>query len=207
MPPITILVGDKNGISGTGFTAWDVDNIEEGFEKVYNCNWNNLENSCSYAITGTTEEEIVNELLNDPEKSKETYSKIKVRGTAQIIFRQALLKAYDSRCAFCDFSFSFSFALQAAHIIPWSKASISQRLDVRNGILSCANHHCLFDKGLLTIDNDYLINFKSNIKHKAISNYDNLLSYAFHNKTIKLPNDEKHWPNKEFLFEDRNANA
>lgn len=205
LPPITILVGDKNGIPGTGFTAWDVDNFEEGFEKVYNYNWNNLENPFSYAFTGTTEDEIVNELLNEPEKSKETYGKIKVRGTAQIIFRKALLKAYDSRCAFCDFS--FSFALQAAHIIPWSKASKNQRLDVRNGILLCANHHCLFDNGLLTINDDYSINFQSNAKHKAISNYDNLLSSAFHKQRIKLPKNEKHWPNKEFLIEHRNASA
>lgn len=197
LPPITILVTDATGLPGTGFIAWDVDNIDEGFQKVYEYNWSNLENPFSYALTGQTEDEIVDELLNEPQNSESTYARIKVRGTAQTIFRKALLKAYDSKCAFCGLS--FSFALQAAHIIPWSKATNSQRLDVRNGLLLCATHHCLYDTGILTVNADYSINFVANSKHRLVTQYDNLLSSAFHNKKIKLPKKNQHLPNPEYL--------
>lgn len=30
LPPLTILIGDENGMTGKGFTAWERDNIEEG---------------------------------------------------------------------------------------------------------------------------------------------------------------------------------
>ena len=123
--------------------------------------------------------------------------RIKVRGIAQTIFRKALLKAYGSKCAFCGLS--FSFALQAAHIIPWSKATNSQRLDVRNGLLLCATHHCLYDTGILTVSRNYSINFVANSKHRLVTQYDNLLSSAFHNQKIKLPKKNQHLPNPEYL--------
>jgi len=203
LPPITILVTDANGIPGTGFKAWDVDNIDEGFQKVYDYNWNNLDNPFSYALTGQTEDEIIDELLNEPENSESTYARIKVRGTAQTIFRKALLKAYGSKCTFCGLS--FPFALEAAHIIPWAKATNSQRLDVRNGLLLCATHHCLYDAGVLTVNRDYSINFIPSGKHRLITQYDNLLSSAFHNQKIKLPKKNQHLPNPEFL-DFRNSN-
>jgi len=54
--------------------------------------------------------------LKNPEESGEIFRKIKTRGTAQIIFRKTLLKAYNSKCAICGIS--YQSALQAAHIIP-----------------------------------------------------------------------------------------
>ena len=164
---------------------------------IYEYNWSNLENPFSYALTGQTEDEIIDELLNEPENSESTYARVKVRGTAQTIFRKALLKAYGSRCAFCGLS--FSFALQAAHIIPWSKATNSQRLDVRNGLLLCATHHSLYDAGILTVSRNYSINFVASSKHRLVTQYDNLLSSDFHNKKIKLPKKIQHLPNPEYL--------
>lgn len=58
--PITILVGDENRLPGKGFIAWDIENAEEGKNKVYSYNWSNLENPFSYALDGTTENEIIN---------------------------------------------------------------------------------------------------------------------------------------------------
>ena len=193
--PITILVGDENGLPGKGFIAWDIENAEEGKNKVYSYNWSNLENPFSYALDGTTENEIVNSLLNHPEESSDIYGKIKVRGTAQIIFRKALLKAYNSKCAFCELS--FEFALQAAHIIPWSKANKDQRLDVRNGILLCATHHSLFDKRYITINEEYSMSISN--KQRKLSKYDNLLTQVFHEQKMKLPENQSLWPKKEYL--------
>jgi len=206
LPPLTILVVNQTGLPGEGFIAWDVDNIEEGLSQVYNYNWQNLENPFGYAEKGFTEEEVINSLLNDPDSSNEIYSLIKVRGAAQPIFRKALLLAYENKCAFCDFT--FPVALQASHIVAWSKASKNERLDIRNGILLCSTHHKLFDCGLFTINDDYLINYFDVEKEAGIySHADEYLTLKIHNKKIRLPRNRKHWPRKDFLKRHRDAFA
>lgn len=206
LPPLTILVVNETKRPGTGFVAWDIDHVDEGVKNVYEYNWNNLANPFGFAKEGLTEDTIIENLLEDPNKSNEMYAKIKVRGIAQSIFRKMLLKAYKNKCAFCDFS--FIFALQASHIIPWANSTSFERLDVRNGILLCATHHKLFDKGILTINEDYSINYNDSIViTKSYSKYDSLLTTALHNKKINLPKDKKHWPNKQFLNKHRINNT
>ena len=198
LPPLTILVVNQSGLPGEGFIAWDVDHIDEGIRLVQSYNWSILENPFGFAQSGVTEDVIIDELLEHPENTKDVYAKIKVRGIAQIIFRKALLRAYDGKCAFCGFS--FGIGLQASHIVPWSKANITERLDVRNGILLCATHHILFDSGCLTVDEDY--NIKHNHQNKKIgsySEYDSLLTTAFNGKKMVLPVAEKYNPQKEYL--------
>lgn len=134
------------------------------------------------------------------------FTEKKVRGIAQKIFREAILQSYDYKCAFCDFS--FVFALEALHIIPWSNASKSERMDVRNGVLLCANHHKLFDSGWLTINDDYTINYcDPNEKKVPYSKYDSLLCTSFHKKKMHLPLEKRHWPNKRYLQKHRKTNA
>lgn len=198
LPPLTILIVNQSGLPGEGFIAWDVDDIDEGLEQVYNYNWDNHANPFGYAKSGLTETEIVDSLLDKPEDAKDVYALIKVRGAAQPIFRNALLKAYDYKCAFCGFSFEVT--LQASHIIPWSKSGKSERLDVRNGILLCASHHRLFDSRWITINDDYSICYADpEEKEGPYTAYDSLLTTALHKKKITLPADKKHWPKKEFL--------
>lgn len=201
LPPLTILIGDENSMPGKGFTAWDRENIKEGKKEVYNLNWKNLKNPFKYALKGESETNIVETLLEKPEESDEVYRKIKVRGTAQIIFRKALLKAYNSKCAICGLS--YQFILQAAHIIPWYRANPKQRLDVRNGLLLCANHHSLFDKGHLKIKDDYTIVI--NPKLKQLSNQDIQLTTSFHQQKIKLPKNQLWWPKIEYLTNHRSS--
>lgn len=197
LPPLTILVVNESGEPGNGFIAWDIENKEEAFERVYNYNWKNLENPFSYALNGITESEIINELLDKPDNSKDVYGKIKVRGIAQQIFRKALLKAYDKKCAFCEFSFVKT--LQASHIIPWSKSTKSERLDVRNGILLCANHHSLFDQRKIIVNSEYEIIYDDPTGKNKHSEYDKILTIDLHKKRMKLPKNENHKPNLGYL--------
>lgn len=196
LPPLTILIGDENGMPGKGFTAWDRDNINQGKEEVYNYNWTSLQNPFRFALKGESEEDLIIKLLEEPEKSKEVYQKVKARGMAQIIFRKALLKAYKSRCAICGVS--YKFVLQAAHIIPWSKSSSEQKMDVCNGLLLCANHHCLFDKGYIQIDVNYNIIIAP--KLKTNSNKDKELTTNFDNQKLILPTNIKWLPNLQYLI-------
>jgi putative restriction endonuclease len=198
LPPLTILVVNQGGFRGEGFIAWDVDDIDTGLKQVYNYNWTNLENPFGYAREGLFEEDIIQELLSNPDSAQNVYAQIKVRGTAQVLFRKALLQAYNYECAFCGLS--FEEALQASHIIPWSLASHAERLDIRNGILLCANHHILFDKRYLTLDEEYTIHCYDKDEHiGSYSKYDSLITTALHNKMMRLPDNWDHRPEKSFL--------
>jgi hypothetical protein len=70
-------------------------------------------------------------------------------------FGVAVRLAYRDRCAACQIGFTIrgaSIGLEAAHIIPANKKGTS--LDVRNGLLLCANHHALLDGYGWTLDED-----------------------------------------------------
>jgi hypothetical protein len=74
-----------------------------------------------------------------------------VRRRGQRAFRDALLDAYDGRCAITECG--LSDVLEAAHIHPYMG---DQTNDVRNGLLLRADVHTLFDLGLVAIDPDTL---------------------------------------------------
>jgi putative restriction endonuclease len=191
LPPLTILAADESGTPGQGFIAWDADNIEEGKKRVYGYNWKNLNNPFGYAKAGLTEKEIIKGLLTDPTDTQDFYAKIKVRGTSQSIFRKALLNAYKKKCAVCGLT--LDFLLEACHIIPWSQTKKTDRLDIRNGILLCANHHKLFDSGYFSINDDYTINVTEN------KNADNHLLHLSKTKRIGLPDKRLLWPKLDNL--------
>lgn len=65
----------------------------------------------------------------------------------QGIFRERLLKEYDS-CCLCDVK--NKKLLIASHIKPWAASKANEKLDVENGFLMCPNHDALFDGGFIT---------------------------------------------------------
>jgi putative restriction endonuclease len=155
-PPLTILaVNQRWHRPGEGFIAWDVRDLEEGYEQVYSFPWSELANPFAFAATGATPEELADRLVVTPEKATEVYQQVKNPGFAQVVFRLALLTAYRRRCAFCGLS--LTDALQAAHIIPWNEASAAQRMSPSNGLLLCSTHHSLFDADILSVTPDRTI--------------------------------------------------
>ena len=154
-PPLSILVVNVKGIPGFGFTNSYPNSIEFGNNSVFEYDWRDVENPFAYAMDGTSEEELVEKILSDPYSADEVWTKIKVRGKAQLIFRQALLSIYGQKCAICETG--IYELLEAAHIIPWSKCSGMDKMNPRNGMLLCANHHKLFDNGYILINHSYKI--------------------------------------------------
>ena len=185
LPPLTILVVNQKGELGNGFIAWDAKNPKEGMKKVFSFNWANLDNPFTYASNGSTERELANELVKKSVLSKDLFSKVKVRGIVQSIFRKALLEAYGFKCSFCGIN--IPVLLEAAHIIPWSICSDEEKLNINNGILLCSNHHKMFDANLILIDENYIIHLHSSIKSKI------------NGRKIRLPNDKDLYPAKELL--------
>lgn len=198
LPPLTILVVNKQtNEPGAGFIAWNHDNLVEGRAEARSYDWASEPNPFAYASDGTTDDELVNRLLTEPEKSGDVYAKVKVRGAQQVIFRQALLRAYGGRCAFGDVS--FLSALDAAHIIPWSQCTSGLKMNPRNGILMLCCYHRLFDLHTLSIDEDYRILF-TNRRDSELTEADQLLVASLHSKQISLPKDEALWPDKSLIW-------
>jgi putative restriction endonuclease len=196
LPPLTILVVNKNtGLPGDGFIAWDADNLDEGKEQVFGFDWHRHGNPYSYARNGARREDLVEQLVTDPASAADIYALTRVRGSVQMLFRDAALKAYNSACAFCGSR--IPAGLDAAHLVPWGKATQAERLDVRNGVLLTSWHHRLFDAGLLTITEDYLIRVSPNFQ--VAGTFDqNSLSHL-DGQSIRLPADPSLRPERALI--------
>jgi putative restriction endonuclease len=194
LPPLTaIVVGTYSRKPGKGFIAWDISDIGEAYQAVFAKNWKDTPNPFKDFGPDDTIDTLAARLLKAPDKSKTVYEKVKKRGVAQIVFRKALLKAYDQQCAICGLT--FEQALQACHIVPWSNATAEQRLDPRNGVLLCATHHSLFDAALMTINGQFqLIYFDQRMKQGHYSASDKAISAEYHGKPIYLPKLKNLWP-------------
>ena len=110
----------------------------------------------------------------------------------QSFFRSSILSAYNLKC--CITGLNISELLVASHIIPW-KENI-ERTNPQNGLCLNNLHDKAFDKGFLTIDQDYKIVLSNSIsKSKNQGTIDYLT--RFQNKKIELP--DKFLPSQEFL--------
>ena len=69
------------------------------------------------------------------------------------------MDAYGRVCAFCGFAVEES--LEAAHIHAWAKCGERDRMNPRNGLLLCANHHRMFDAHKIRITPDYKLSCAS----------------------------------------------
>jgi putative restriction endonuclease len=198
LPPLTVLVVNQNTeMPGEGFIAWDIDDIETAITKVHHFNWSQKGNPFSFAFDGTTEDELINKLIDNPEQSEQVYSRIKARGPAQTIFRKALIEIYKKQCAFCGFS--FPEALEAAHIITWSKATPAQRMEPSNGLLLCSIHHKLFDCGLISLNSSYEVIYDNSTTEKGDSKSDKIMTTGLHKQKAFLPKLQKHYPSLSYL--------
>lgn len=201
LPPLSLLAVEQlTGRPSSGFSAWDIDDFDEGLRRVQEHDWSGERNPFAYALRGHTEEQLVQLLITAPRRSKEVYALILTRGVAQRLFRSALMAAYGRACAFCGLT--FPEALEGAHILPWHKSNHEQRLDVRNGLLLCATHHRLFDVGWLRVAPNLKIEHQEASGRYAPSDVQATRSLA--GSSIRLPRNRELWPNAAFL-RDRNA--
>jgi predicted restriction endonuclease len=95
---------------------------------------------------------------------------------------------------------SDSRLLVASHIVPWASDQ-HNRLNPRNGLCLSALHDRAFDKGLITLNDDYEIIISNNLKNsKDKFIQDTLL--PLEGRQIELP--ERFSPLPEFLEHHRN---
>ena len=98
-------------------------------------------------------------------ETRETIVKTRVN---QALFRKIILSSYEEKC--CITGIDNAELLIASHIIPWSK-DVKNRLNPKNGICLNALHDRAFDRGLITINEDYKVVVSKKIKHELLSKY------------------------------------
>ena len=139
--------------------------------------------------------EIYAERISDLKEtlSKEQFEEeIFVRGG---VFKREVPKIYDYQCAISGMrveSTTNAQLVDACHIIPFA---ISKDDTITNGISLSPNLHRAFDRGLITINNEYIVRVSP-----AIRENDSPYSLSqFDGKRIILPNEYKYYPSVENL--------
>lgn len=112
----------------------------------------------------------------------------------QHLFRTAILAAYDSRC--CVTGLDVESLLVASHIKPWVESDKTERLNPQNGLCLNALHDRAFDRGIISMADDYSVLVSKQIAHSASSAVQEwLLSYD--GRRITLPS--RFAPRPDFL--------
>lgn len=126
---------------------------------------------------------------------------VEVAATARLNqdhFRNLLLDLYEGRC--CATGLSVRSLLVASHIKPWRDADpLTERVNVENGLLLNSLHDAAFDKGLITLDDDYRIVLSRELDKIALSDDSDALRLlrSTRGRRIRLP--EKHRPSRAFI--------
>jgi len=127
-------------------------------------------------------------------------SAIRTRG-----FRQAIIDAYDYKCAICKMKInspdSLSWEVEAAHIVPHSSLG---RDDIWNGLALCHLHHWAFDVGWFTLQDDYMINVSSKVNSLPsdfgrIGDYDFIRAISNKRTRIFLPSRRELHPHRNAI--------
>ena len=110
-------------------------------------------------------------------------------------FRRKVLDAYNSQCAICgyDISIAGNPSVEAAHIL-WHAYKGPNK--VHNGIALCPTHHYAFDRGGITIQN----NFRLQISAQTSSDSESKYLEQYQDKTlIRLPAHRQDYPKEDYL--------
>lgn len=125
--------------------------------------------------------------------SEDKISLQKYRGTDHAEWASKIKEIYNYKC--CISGIKTLSVLESSHIVGWGKDK-KIRLDYRNGICLSKLLHSCFDNGIITIDENYIVNISEKTRSDKI-----LFDYLeeFEGKKINLPQNEKYIPLKSYL--------
>ncbi|SMO77013.1 HNH endonuclease [Fodinibius sediminis] len=110
-------------------------------------------------------------------------------------FRERVMAAYQSQCAFCQLK--HVELLDAAHIIPdKDEESIPS---VNNGLALCKIHHAAFDQHIIGVSPDYEIKVKEDVLQEKDGPMLKHGIQELQDQKLILPKSKSAWPNQEFL--------
>jgi predicted restriction endonuclease len=147
-------------------------------------NWESLAGESEHAIQQLSKTLEQEEILDFSEPSvTEVERSVKVR-LVQRFFRDTVLASYNFNCALCRMS--LPAMLNASHIIPWA-VDKHRRADPRNGMCLCVLHDRAFDRGLITVCEDFTVAVSQEIKMPNASKLHRIGLLEIEGEKISLP--------------------
>lgn len=181
---------------------------ENGYDEALNLLHISHEQKEVLSIRSYEVQKVVNKLIDTPrpgnyhpmyeKRTSTTITKeisIRKRG-----FRQAVIEAYDFKCAVCGLKLNSPqrkiWEVEAAHIVPRSS---KEKDDILNGVSLCHLHHWTFDVGWFSIFDDYTILISPEADNLSdelgkMGNYNFIKSIAQSIQKISLPSHENIFP-------------
>lgn len=142
------------------------------------------------ADDAATYQKRINELLQRSKEEVEEESFVR-----EGAFKRQIPKLYNHTCAITgmrvDTTLNASM-IDACHIVPWSE---SHDDTVTNGISLCPNLHRAFDRGLVTVDNDYRVLLSDNF----VESESPFKLAQFRNQKLILPASDRLKPSRQNL--------
>jgi putative restriction endonuclease len=112
----------------------------------------------------------------------------------QSFFRAAVLAAYDYKCSLTGLS--RPELLCASHIVPW-KTDEANRTNPTNGLCLNALHDRAFDRGLISVDDDFTLILSKKVVGSRQDSADYRLLESYEGVGLKTP--ERFAPRRDFL--------
>lgn len=139
---------------------------------------------------------LANQILNDT--SKEYQRLIEKADEEEVfvrcgVFKKVVPKIYDYSCCISGMRVISGFDIQmvdACHIVPFS---VSHDDTITNGISLSPNFHRAFDRGLISLNEDYRVIVSNSFTESA----SNFALKSFEGKRILLPSEKHHLPSIE----------
>lgn len=133
----------------------------------------------SISTAAEPKHEYLHNLPNETERKGLVTSRV-----GQGAYRKSILFRWDFKCAVTNYS--KNEILIASHIVPWKGSTNDERLDVNNGILLSPTYDALFDKHLISFENNGKIIFsdsllKSNYKEIGVTGKEIIKNFASDN--------------------------
>lgn len=194
-------------ITGTGRKGLDgASKLDEEIWEEFHADWEGLALECSLLIKQFHEGRDEPAKEPDPDDAFDltdftgaTRQVLTEQRVKQNFFRRAVLASYRGRC--CMSGLSDSRLLVASHIVPWSKDK-TNRLNPSNGLCLSALHDKTFDKGLITLTDDFEIIVSNELK-KRNENFVKEVLLPLKGRKIESP--ERFMPQMEFIAWHRNT--
>lgn len=188
------LYNDKGGISGRAQSAVRPVS-EEDFNRILNLGLS-FENELLPRLDSEIKELEVHEtqltFQHEDERLRSAYTGNRI--IRDPIFRRSVLNAYDERCSVTGLKIingGGRAEVQAAHIKPVAENGPDS---IRNGIALSGTVHWMFDRGLISLENNLKIKISRHVNDRdSISALINQSGYA------TPPNDERHMPHPHYL--------
>lgn len=149
--------------------------------------------------TSTPRLEPENDAFLPEDFTGETRQILTTQRIKQQFFRRAVLSSYRGRC--CMSGLSDARLLIASHIVPWS-SDRANRLNPSNGLCLSAIHDRAFDKGLISLTDDFTILISDDLKRRDDMFVKEVL-LPLNGQKIEPP--ERFAPQPEFVTWHRNS--